>query len=186
MIARSLAPTLTSSDPTARIAFLATHRAIGVLKREMARVGKELGAGVKLLPRTADSVAPVVRQTPDQCIVQFGPVALTVSWLRNGSDAPHLGELMAVVWHGVIQARGEHSPERNGLRRARATPVSVWEESCVVSATDEGSWHWHPEGVAQEGYDTPELSARLLDQLRQAHDAVMQDVVLRDGTLLPA
>ncbi len=169
----SSAPTepTTLGDPAARVAFLTTHRAIGVLKREMTRLGKELTAGAKLMPRGAAGDEATIRQTPDQCIVQFGPAALTISWLRGGSDAPHKGQLMAVVWHGIIAPRGEHSPERNGMRRARPTPVSVWEESCVVSAVDEESWHWHPGSVEGPGYATPELAARLLEQLVRARDA---------------
>lgn len=157
-------------DPTARVAFLTTHRAIGVLKREMTRLAKELVTGAKLVARERAIDAPEVRQTPDQCIVQLGPVALTISWLRNGSDAPHAGQLMAVVWRGIIAPRGDHSPERLGLRGKRVPPVTVWEETSVVSADSEASWHWHPAGLHGEGYPSPELAARLLAQLSAEYE----------------
>lgn len=156
-----------------QVAFLTTHRAIGVLKREMTRISKELVAGAKLVARERSIDAPEVRQTPDSCIVQLGPVALTISWLRNGSDAPHAGQLMAVVWQGVIAPRGEHSPERLGLRGKRVPPVSVWEESCSVTADSEATWRWHPAGVHGEGFASPELSARLLAQLSAAYEVAV-------------
>ena len=176
ILATPIAPIDDAYDPTSRTAFLATHRAIGVLKREMARLCKDLITGAKLLAQDSPADAPTVRQSPDGCIVQLGPVALTISWLRNGSDAPAAGQLMAVVWRGVIAPRGDHSPERSGMRRARPTPVSVWEETCVVSATSEETWHWHPENVHREGYASPELCARLLEQLSSARTLALSDL----------
>jgi hypothetical protein len=159
-------------DPTSRQSFLTSHRATAVLGREFARLAKELFAAAKYQARNDLEEVPTIRQAPDHCIVQFGPVALSVAWLRNGSDQPAAGQLMAIVWNGVIAPRGDHSPERNGMRRARATPVAVWEESYVVSAENEESWHWHPEGAGREGYASPELAARCIEQLGIAYRAV--------------
>ena len=159
-------------DPLSRQTFLSSHRARAVLTREFARLSKQLIAAARTLAHNSLDEAPTVRQAPDHCIVQFGPVALTVGWLRNGSDSPAAGQLLAIVWRGYIAPRGEHSPERLDARRARTAPVSAWEETLVVSAASEETWHWHPEGLTREGYASPELATRCIEQLRIAHHAI--------------
>jgi hypothetical protein len=63
-----------------------------------------------------------------------------------------------------------------------ATPQSVWEETCLPSATSEATWHWHPESLEREGYASLELAGRCSDQLRTALDALMQDAPLDTGS----
>ncbi len=160
-------------DPQSRMAFLSSHRAQAVCTREFARLSESLVAAAKVYAANELSDTPTVRQSPERCIVQVGPVALTVAWLRNGSDVPSAGQLLAIVWRGIIAPRGEHSPERLGLRRVPATPVAVWEETLLPSATSEASWHWHPEELTREGYASTELAGRCIAQLRIAYDALM-------------
>ena len=159
-------------DPLSRQAFLNSHRAVAVCTREFSRLADDLINVVKAFAAERELEAPTVRKAPDRCIVQLGPVALTVAWLRNGSDSPANGELLAMVWHGVVAPPNDHSPERASLRAAPRVPVTVWEETLVASATSEASWHWHPEDLTREGYASPELAARCLGQLSQALESV--------------
>ncbi len=162
-------------DPMSRHAFLSSHRALAVCTREFSRLSDELISAAKEFAKEHAMEVPTVRKAPDRCIVQLGPVALTVAWLRNGSDSPAAGELLAIVWHGVIAPRGDHMPERQNARHVPTAPVSVWEETLVPSATSEASWHWHPVDLSREGYASPELAARCLDQLHKALTAIDTD-----------
>lgn len=152
-------------------AFLTTHRATAVCTREFGRLTDAIIAGAKGFARDNLDESPVVRQAPDRCIVQLGPVALTVTWLRSGSDAPADGSLMAIVWRGVIAPRGEHSPERLGMRRVPPTPVSVWEETLTPLADSEATWVWRSESADHQELASPALAARCVEQLQLAHDA---------------
>jgi hypothetical protein len=162
-------------DPMSRQAFLNSHRALAVCTREFARLADDLIGAAKQYAQEQGLDAPTVRKAPDRCIVQLGPVAMTVAWLRNGSDSPANGELLAIVWRGIIAPRGDHLPERLSARHVPPVPVSVWEETLVASATSEATWHWHPEDLTREGYASPELAARCLDQLQLALHAVTAD-----------
>ena len=156
-------------DTASTKAFLSSHRAMAVCTREFARLSDELVSAAKVFAMNNSDESPVVRQSPDRCIVQVGPVALTVAWLRNGNDSPAEGQLLAIVWIGNIAPRGEHLPERLHARRAMPTPLAAWEESFVVSASSEATWHWHPENLTREGYESAELAARCIDRLQIEH-----------------
>jgi len=160
-------------DPLSRQAFLSSHRALAVCTREFARLSDDLIGAAKVFAKEQEMEVPTVRRAPDRCIVQLGPVALTVAWLRNGSDSPAAGELLAIVWKGIIAPRGDHLPERLSARHVPPVPVQVWEETLVPSATSEASWHWHPVDLTREGYASPELAARCLEQLRVALDSMI-------------
>jgi hypothetical protein len=169
-------------DTAARTSFLSSHRAQAVCTREFARLSEGLVAATKILAVQTSIEPPTVRLSPDRCIVQLGPVALTVAWLRNGTDVPAAGQLLCIVWRGVIAPRGEHAPERRGWRQVPATPQAVWEETCLPSATSEATWHWHPESLEREGYASLELASRCIDQLRTALEALLQDAPIDSGS----
>lgn len=156
-------------------AFLTTHRALSVCNREFARLTEAVVAGAKAFARDNLDGPPVLRQAPDRCIVQLGPVALTIAWLRHGSDSPADGSLMAIVWRGVIAPRGDHAPERLGMRRVPPTPVSVWEETLKPVAESEATWLWRSDKGNHEQLASPELAAHCVEQLRQAYDAFMSE-----------
>ena len=163
------APSAGDASPgSERQAFLGTHRAISVAGREFTRFSDALVAAAKRVATDHAIEAPTTRLSPDRCIVQLGPVALTVAFIRSGRDIPIGGQLLAIIWRGTIAARGEHIPERLGARKAPAPPVQLWEETHVVSAQSESSWHWHPRGLDQRGYTSPELAALCMDQLQGA------------------
>ena len=152
-------------------AFLSTHRALAVCTREFARLTDAVITGTKTLAAESLDPPPIVRLAPDRCIVQLGPVALTITWLRNGSDSPADGSLMAIVWRGNIAPRGDHSPERLGLRRVPPTPVSVWEQSLTPVGESEATWAWRTQDDSHDVLASPALAARCIEQLKLAHDA---------------
>ena len=165
-----------------RTNFLTSHRAQSVGAREFGKFTDSVVALTRRAATQAGCEAPTLRMSPDRCIVQLGPVALTVAWLRNGTDVPAAGQLLCIVWRGVIAPRGEHAPERRGWRQVPATPQSVWEETCLPSATSEATWHWHPESLEREGYASLELASRCIDQLRTALEALLQDAPIDSGS----
>lgn len=172
--AEPVAPSESRFGPD-RTNFLTSHRAQSVGAREFAKLTESLVALAKRAASLNACEPPVTRLSPDRCIVQLGPVALTVAHLRNGNDVPPGGQLLAIIWNGTIAPRGDHVPERNGARHVPPPPVSVWEESMVVSAAAESSWHWHPNGVDSAGYTSPELAERCIVQLQQAFETALRE-----------
>jgi hypothetical protein len=148
-----------------RPAFLGTHRAQSVAGREFTRFSEALVSAAKQAATQHTLEAPTTRLSPDRCIVQLGPVALTVAYIRVGTNLPVGGQLLAIIWRGTIAQRGDHIPERLGARKVPTPPVQVWEETHTVSADNEASWHWHPLSADGSGFTSPELAARCIEQL---------------------
>ena len=155
--------------------FLSTHRALAVCSREFGRLTEAIVHQAKAFAGDRLDGPPVIRQSPDRCIVQLGPVALTVAWLRNGSDTPADGSLMAIVWRGVIAPRGDHSPERKRARVATATPVSVWEQTLLPQADSEATWMWIPESSDQGAIASTGVATQCMEQLKVALQAATAD-----------
>lgn len=153
-----------------RTAFLVSHRAQSTAAREFTRLSTDVVQAARTIAAQRDIDPPTLRQSPDRCIVQMGPVALTVGYLRPGAEVPAGGQLLVIVWRGTIAPRGDHVPER-GRRHTPAPPVPLWEESLIVSAEDESAWHWHPFGLEREGFTSTEVADRCATQLRFALDA---------------
>lgn len=172
--AAPVAPSDTRFGPD-RTNFLTSHRAQSVGAREFTKLAESVVALAKRCATGYGCEAPVTRLSPDRCIVQLGPVALTVAHIRTGNDVPPGGQLLAIIWHGTIAPRGDHVPERNGARRVPPPPVSVWEESAVVSAAAESSWHWHPNGIDSAGYTSVELAERCVVQLQGAFETALRE-----------
>lgn len=146
--------------------FLSSHRALAACTREFGRLTEEVSRAAAALSREAGDEAPDVRQTPGRCIVQLGPVALTLSWLRSTVDTVADGRLLVVAWRGTVASGTSRLPERSGSVAASRTAEAIWEEVLVADATSEGDWHWHPEHDASERFDSAELAARCLVPLR--------------------
>jgi hypothetical protein len=165
--------------------FLTSHRAQAVAIREFNRVAEALGAEAKRLATLGGHDKPVVRVAPDRCIVQLGPVALTAAHLRTGPERPG-GQLLVIVWKGIIAARGDHIPERLGARHVPVPPVSRWEETFLVSAQSEATWHWHPNGLQQQGFTSIELAERCMTALSgELQDAVEELNAMAAATTTP-
>jgi hypothetical protein len=111
----------------------------------------------------------VVRQAPDRDIVQLGPVALTLTWLQNSHDSVAMGELLAIVWRGVVAPRRTYEPERPDKRPAPLPATPLWEQVLTAVGESEADWGWQPHDPAAERCSSTELAASCVERLRVAY-----------------
>ncbi|HEU4643864.1 MAG TPA: hypothetical protein VFS44_15550 [Gemmatimonadaceae bacterium] len=156
-------------DRMERQPFLATHRALAVCTRELGRLCDEVVQGAQALHGTSAGELLEVRQSPGRCIVQFGPVALTVAWLRSTLDTVADGELLAIVWRGTVAPRRVPLPERSPASQAPRAATALWEEVLTAVATDEESWRWQSGNAIAESRSSTELAAQFVARLGAAH-----------------
>lgn len=157
-------------DAESQHAFLRSQRARGTCAREVQRVGELVLEGAAELARAHALPLPAARPSPDRVLVQLGPVAISLAWLKaGGSEAPAGGELLAIVWKGALAARGGHfAPERVAAPSRAVAPVTLWEQALTPSATTPDDWHWHAHGLDGAGHTSDEVAARCVAQLRNA------------------
>ena len=160
--------------------FVASHRALAVCTREFVRLTNEVALGLTSLAVTGELEKALVVQSPGRCIVQLGPVALTIAWLRSRLDVVADGELLVVVWHGNVAPPAARFRERvlegpPSAARVGPTAESLWEEVFSVRAESEESWEWLPTGASTKAdtvgtaYSSTALAARSVERLRLAY-----------------
>ena len=111
---------------------------------------------------------PELRLTPERCIVQLGPIAITIAWLRGPLDSLTDGRLLVIAWRGTVaRRRFREAPTRRSEPAVTQTAVSIWEE-VFVPAADEHRWEWECESDVTRRYDSVQLATRCIDQLRAA------------------
>jgi hypothetical protein len=143
--------------------FLGSHRAIPVLGRELERLADDIARRASAL-RLGEAAPVEIRRAPGRCIVQIGPVALSLSWLRSHFDTVAGGQLLIVEWEGTVGRGAEVAPERrNGAAPERA--VAIREEVLLADATGERDWLWRRQGAALSTYTTRELASQCVDSL---------------------
>jgi len=152
-----------------RAPYLTTHRALAACTRELERLGNELLAGVESLTTTLEAPPAVVRRPPGRCLIQLGPVALTVVWLRSTLDSVATGELMINVWHGAVSPRLHHRSERPGQERAPEPARLLWERVLRPIAVDEQSWGWVPDAADAMPMPSVALARMCADRLGRAY-----------------
>ena len=158
--------------------FLNSHRALSVRLREFDRLTDCAVRGLSALGKSASGMdeRPVVRRSPDRCLIQFGPVALTLAWLRHTLDSVAEGELLVVVWRGLVAPNGRSPAD---LTTSICTPVRSatveWEEVLRAVAIDEPSWLWRPTSADIGGYRSPELADRCVAHVQLALACAMPD-----------
>lgn len=153
----------------ARERFLTSHRAIAACSREFTAFAQEVADRARAL-RQALMIEeePELRLTPDRCIVQLGPIAITVAWLRGPLDSLTDGRLLIIAWRGTIaRRRFREVPTRRSAPVAEQTAVSIWEETFIPSA-DEHRWEWECESDPSRRYDSTQLAIRCIEQLSAA------------------
>jgi len=148
--------------------FLTSHRAHAAATREFGRVTAALVEAIKHVARSRGEQPPEVRLAPDRCIVQLGPLALTVTHLKTASAQQAGGQVLAILWQGQIAVRGDHVPERANARVVPPPPVSVWEESYDPEAASEASWHWCPLSAHERRLTSVELAGQCEAAVRAA------------------
>lgn len=162
-----------------RPSFVASHRALAVCTREFGRLANEVTLGLTALHVAGELEKAIVVQSPGRCMVQVGPVALTMTWLRSRLDVVADGELLVVVWHGAVAPPAARFRERvlKGPTATGAGPTAeaLWEEVLTVDADSEESWRWQPTGasaapdVPRTSYTSTMLAARGVERLRLAY-----------------
>jgi len=153
-----------------RPSFLASHRALAACSRELARLATDVVRAVAALSDMGVDDKPVERLSPHRCIVQLGPVALTLTWLRSTFDTVADGDLLVIGWRGAVAPGGEHLPERTTVRRSPIAPTALWEDVFAAGGTDEASWMWQSKNADARGYSSMELAALSADRLRLAYE----------------
>lgn len=149
-----------------RGSFITSHRATAVCARELTRLHDAIANGLAAWD-VAD--APVVRRTPGRCLVQVGPVALTVAWLQRAQGTVADGELLIVVWRGAVAVQAPRGFERTVDRAGASSATPVWETVLVANAESEAEWGWMPAGVADVALSSATLADQCIERLRTAH-----------------
>ena len=83
--------------------YTSSFRANAACARELARLYDEIAESLTdgRIPADAKiTEEPVVRRSPARCLVQLGPVALTVAWLQRAHGTVSDCELVVVFWRG--------------------------------------------------------------------------------------
>ena len=117
--------------------------------------------------------APTVRLSPGRTIVQLGPVALTLTWLRSTLGHVSDGELLVVVWRGAVAPSRKHEPERRSDGPATFA-TALWEDTLAVEAEDEESWRWRGAIDDCAAWTSTALAERCVARLQSAYHAELQ------------
>jgi len=146
--------------------YTSSFRANAACVRELTRLHDEIVAS---LAGASPAEEPVVRRSPARCLVQLGPVALTVAWLQRAQGTVADGELLVVVWRGEVASRTPQGFERAHQHSGASLATALWETVLVVSAQSETQWGWAPAGAGGEVLTSAELAGRCVERLRAAH-----------------
>jgi len=147
--------------------FLSTPRALGACAREFVRLGDSIADGAGDLFGDVAELKIVVRRSPERFIIQVGPSALTVAWIRSRRESAE-GELLVIHWRGIVAPSVRMKPERLGEPTLSAT--AICESVYVVDATSETDWTWCLRDEPARRYDSASLAGALVDRLRIAYD----------------
>jgi hypothetical protein len=149
-----------TTDVLDREDFLDSHRALAVCAREFDRLAEDVAKRVADLEDEAKGWKADIRRSPGRCIVQIGPVALTLSWLRTRAETVSQGRLLVVEWHGSVGANGQQEYV-NGVPTVAVTQTAkvVRETVFLPDASDEKSWTWRREGKnTRKAYRSADLA----------------------------
>jgi hypothetical protein len=152
--------------------YTSSFRANAACARELARLYDEITESLADARVPADAKVgeePVVRRSPARCLVQLGPVALTVAWLQRAQGTVADGELLVVVWRGEVGVRTPQGFERAHQQSGASSATALWETVLVVSAQSETQWGWAPVGRDDDAVSSAALAHRCVERLRAAH-----------------
>lgn len=144
--------------------FLGSSRAVAVCAREFDRLADGIAKRAATIGEKAGTKAEVQR-IPDRCIVQLGPVALSVSWVRERVDTVATGRLMIAEWNGTVVRASQRGPD-NVSQSIVQRPATLMRENILrADATGEPDWLWRREATDDLGYASRDLAARCVDSL---------------------
>jgi hypothetical protein len=144
--------------------FLGSSRAVAVCAREFERLADGIAKRAATIGDKAGTKAEVQRM-PDRCIVQLGPVALSVSWIRERVDTVATGRLMIAEWNGTVVRAAQRPPESVTHSVVQGPATLVRENILRADATGEPDWIWRREATADLGYASRDLAAKCVDSL---------------------
>ena len=134
---------------------------------EFDRLAEDIAKRVTDLEDEAKGLKADVRRSPGRCIVQLGPVALTISWLRTRAETVSQGRLLIVEWTGTVGANGAQEYV-NGVPTVAVTQTAklVREAVFLADAGDEKSWTWRREGkTARKAYRSTDLAKTVVSSI---------------------
>ena len=144
--------------------FLGSSRAVAVCAREFERLADGIAKRAATIGDKAGTKAEVQRM-PDRCIVQLGPVALSVSWIRERVDTVATGRLMIAEWNGTVVRPAQRPPEAPTKSVVQGPATLMRENILRADATGEPDWIWRREATADLGYASRDLAAKCVDSL---------------------
>ena len=155
----------TRGEQGKRDSYLRSPRALPACAREFDRLAAAVLQRVTALGEREGAAKAEVRRALGRCIVQFGPVALTLSWVRARSDTVADGRLLILEWQGTVLRANERIPERAVDPRPGKSATLVRETSYLADATGEADWRWRLEDAAadSDGLSSDQLATRCVD-----------------------
>ncbi len=148
-----------------RDSYLASHRSGPACARELERLADDVVQRVEAIERDEAAGEIEVRRGAGRCIIQLGPVALTMSWIRSRTDAVIEGRLMIMEWDGIVRRGTDQLPERAPVRHTFRPATLLREDVFVADATAEQNWRWRRDGRTLGTYTSRDLAARCLASL---------------------
>ena len=149
--------------------FLSTLRAMSACGREFARLTDGIAERATSSFGDAIDFKIAIRRTPERCIIQVGPSALTVAFIRNRRDSAE-GELLVIYWRGNVAPSLRQQPERATQPALSAEALS--ESVYVAEATSEADWMWRSREEPDNNYTSVSLADVIVDRLRTFHHAI--------------
>jgi hypothetical protein len=144
--------------------FLGSSRAVAVCAREFDRLADTIAKRATSAAEKLGAKAEVQRM-PDRCLVQVGPVALSVSWVRERVDTVGTGRLMIAEWQGTV-VRQPRPADMQTTTTTNHGPAQLMSEKILrADATGEPDWLWRREPVADLGYVSRDLAAHCVESL---------------------
>lgn len=149
--------------------FLKSHRAVTACARELEALADATVAEVNSWTSTAQLDKATAKRTPRRCVIQVGPVALSIAWLPPNSGDLGEGELLVAVWHGVIGVQPQYQFERVTPTPPPSATREVWEEVLHPGVVGTDSWRWLARNQdSDQGVTGAELAAICVAKLRHA------------------
>jgi hypothetical protein len=148
-----------------RDSYLASHRSGPACARELERLTDDVIQRVEGLDRAEEAPEIDVKRGAGRCIIQLGPVALTMSWIRSRTDAVIEGRLMIMEWDGIVRRGTDHVPERAPVRHAGRPATLLREDVFLADTANEQDWRWRRDGRALGTYTSRDLASRCLVSL---------------------
>jgi hypothetical protein len=153
-----------------RDAYLGSHRSGPACARELDRLTDDLVDRVESMERPDGAAEIEVKRGAGRCIIQLGPVALTVSWIRARTDAVIEGRLMIMEWDGVVRRGTDHLPERVPVRQTFPPATLLREDVFVADTATELNWRWRRDSRAPGMYTSRDLATRCMASLEARLD----------------